>query len=326
MIEPAPDVTVLMPMRNAAPYVEQALRSILEERTVPLEVVVIDDGSTDGSAKLAQAIGDPRVRIVNGPQQGIAAAFNAGLMSTRAAIVMRCDADDLYPPGRIAHQIDWLRRHPEFGAICGAFAAMDSRGGSRLPFRMAVDASEITDELRNGVTRTHYCTFGVRTAVLQELGGARPFFVTAEDVDLQLRLGEACRVWYSPEAAYVYRIHDSSITHRIRAAEREYFDQCAHLFQAQRRSRGSDDLQLGNPPQRDNLEGKASSARLHMQGLLIAGSWSAYGDAQYGLAIRYALQGALAKPASLGGWRNLAIVLIRAGLAGSARLRSKASS
>ena len=76
--------TLLMPMRNARPFVAAALRSVLSQEGVDLEVVVIDDGSTDGSADAVRALGDPRVRIIDGPRQGISAAMNAGIAAARA--------------------------------------------------------------------------------------------------------------------------------------------------------------------------------------------------------------------------------------------------
>src|SRR3954452_16610841 len=87
-----PLITVLIPMRNAEPYVEAAVRSVLAQEGVELEVIVIDDGSTDRSPQMVRAIGNQRVRIIPGPQRGIAAAFNAGLAAARGEMLARCDA------------------------------------------------------------------------------------------------------------------------------------------------------------------------------------------------------------------------------------------
>src|SRR5205809_4788505 len=243
-----PEVTVIMPMRNARPFVTEALQSILVEREIELEVIVIDDGSTDGSGVAVSAIDDPRVRMVAGPGEGIAAAFNVGLAESMGKIIMRCDADDRYPPQRISHQVRWLREHADFGAVCGAFAAMDARGRSELPFHLPADASERSDELRAGEIRTHLCTFAVRAEIFEKIGGARNFFVVGEDLDLQLRLGEACRVWYVPQTTYVYRLHDASITHSMRTQEREFYERQARFLQTQRLQTGTDDVELGMQP------------------------------------------------------------------------------
>jgi glycosyltransferase involved in cell wall biosynthesis len=308
-------VSVLMPMRNAASYVEEALRSILVDDRVLLEVIVVDDGSSDGSRSIVEGLGDTRIRVVDGPREGIAAAFNTALEISSGGVIMRCDADDLFPPTRISGQVEWLRAHPEFGAICGAFTAMNARGRSRVPFQMARDASEITAELQNGKTRTHFGTFAVRADILREMGGARSFFVTGEDVDVQLRLGERCRVWYSPEVAYFYRLHDSSVTHTVRSHERDYFERQAQAFQLQRKRSGADDLQLGHPPPAlSEHSDEVGSASEHLRELLIGKTWAAIDEGDRSGAIRFAFQAAFARPDTWRGWRNLLITLAKAPL------------
>src|SRR5689334_7451045 len=110
-------VSVVMPMRNAQRFVVESLRSLLAQagqgETFELDVVVVDDGSTDRSADVVRALNDPRVRIVPGPQRGISAAFNAGLAAARGQILARCDADDLYPPDRLDWQVRWLADRSE---------------------------------------------------------------------------------------------------------------------------------------------------------------------------------------------------------------------
>ena len=304
---PAPRVSILMPMRNAQSFVGDALRSVLGERDVPLEVIVADDGSTDRSRSVVEAIADRRIRIVDGPGQGIAAAFNTALSQARGDIVMRCDADDLYPPRRISDQARWLDEHGEFGAVCGDFAAMNARGGNRTVLGMSAGPMEITAELSGGLVRTSFCTFAVRTSCLRELGGARSFFRTAEDVDLQLRLSEMCRIWYMPEIAYLYRLHNASITHTSRAQTKDYFERQARVFQMQRRQSGTDELQQGKAaePPLAGAVGAGTAAR-HLQDLLIGKSWAAYQEGAVASALSLGLRAVLARPFALAGWRNLA--------------------
>lgn len=228
-----PLLSLIMPMHNAQRHVRAALRSVLADRDVPMQVIVVDDQSTDRSAAIVRQFGDQRINMIPGPGTGIADAFNAGLAVATGQVVMRCDADDLYPPGRIQRQLAFLQQHPDFGAVCGAFDAIDSTGQQVSDLNHSEDACEITDELRDGQTRTHLCTFAVRTEHLRRLGGCRSYFVTAEDVDLQLRLPMACRVWYEPECAYHYRLHDASITHRQADPVRRFYEETARLFAQQ---------------------------------------------------------------------------------------------
>src|SRR3954471_10442870 len=90
-----PLISVIIPMKNAEAYVRAATESVLAQRDVELETIVVDDGSSDRSADVVRGIGDPRVRVVPGPQKGISAAFNAGLSVAKGEFLARCDADDL---------------------------------------------------------------------------------------------------------------------------------------------------------------------------------------------------------------------------------------
>ena len=113
-----------MPVRNAARYVRSALSSVLSQRGVDLEVIVIDDGSTDGSADLVRRLGDRRVRVVAGPCGGISVALNRGLEVATAEFVARCDADDLYPEDRLHRQATFLATNPEFAAVAGCYSTI----------------------------------------------------------------------------------------------------------------------------------------------------------------------------------------------------------
>jgi glycosyltransferase involved in cell wall biosynthesis len=301
-------VSVLMPMRNAEPFVRAALESVLAQEGAELEVVVIDDGSTDGSAAAVRGLGDPRVRLLPGPCRGIAAAFNAALAEARGELVARCDADDLYPPGRLAWQVRWLAEHPEFGAVCGRFTTMTPKGEVVSVLTCGGDAAEeVTGELLAGATRTSFCTFAVRTELLRRIGGCRAFFATAEDIDLLLRLGEVARVWFEPRSWYFYRLHDASITHLQGNTLQQFFERTARAFAAQRRSGRPDDLERGCPPPvpAGSPGGRVSSGQ-HLQGMLLARAWAEHASGRRLRALRTGLRACLAWPWSLGAWKSLA--------------------
>lgn len=308
-------VSVIVPMYNAEAFISDTLGSILQERDIPLEVVVVNDGSTDASLDRVQAIDDKRVRVINGlskGSKGVAAALNVGLAAARGEIIMRCDADDLYPLNRLARQVDWLSGHPEFGAVCGSFSTIDNRGRAIISLDSGEDAEEITEELHNGISRTHFCTFAVRVEVLRSLGGSRQYFDTAEDIDLQLRLGELCRVWYIPEIQYHYRLHDTSLTHTQSNVEREFFESMAREFQRQRRTQGSDDLQRGCPPTPPQGGDKSvMKTAEHTQGLLMGSAWHEHraGHKQRSLAI--GMRSVIAQPSNMVAWRSLLALALK---------------
>lgn len=305
-------VSIIVPMYNAEAFISATLASILQERHISLEVVVVDDGSTDASLERVHAIDDRRVRVINGPCQGIAAALNAGMAEARGEIIMRCDADDLYPPHRLPQQVEWLSEHPEFGAVCGSFATVDLKGRTIIRFESWKQAQEITEELRNGITRTHFCAFAVRAEVLRASGGCRQYFYTAEDVDLQLRLGELCRVWYTPDIQYNYRLHDTSITHTQSDVERVFFESIAREFQRQRLKQGCDDLQRGYPPTPPQTEGKSpKKAAEHTQDLLIGSAWHEHQAGYKPQALAIGIRSVVAQPSNINAWRSLLALAVK---------------
>ena len=100
-----PEVSVLMPARNAQRYIAAAARSVLEQRGCELELIVVDDGSTDRTAQVLRKLDHERLRVLPGPGRGIAAALNRALAEARGQYVARCDADDLYPADRLCRQL-----------------------------------------------------------------------------------------------------------------------------------------------------------------------------------------------------------------------------
>ena len=305
-------VSVILPMYNAEPFISATLASILQERDIPLEVVVVNDGSTDASLDRVRAIDDKRVRVINGPCKGFVAAINLGMAAALGEIIMRCDADDLYPPQRIARQVDWLAQHPEFGAVSGSFSTIDVKGRPISNLPCGEDAEEITEELRNWITRTHLCTFAVRVEVLRASGGYRQYFHTAEDIDLQLRIGELCRVWYVPDVEYHYRLHDASLTHTQSNVEREFFESLAREFQRQRRTQGSDDLQRGCPPTLPQVGDKsAMKVGDQAQGILMDSAWREHRAGHKPQAMVIGMRSVIAQLSSMAGWRSLLALAVK---------------
>jgi glycosyltransferase involved in cell wall biosynthesis len=306
-------LSIIVPMRNAEYYIREALNSILCERETPTEVIIVDDQSTDGSLKCVQGIPDERIRVFKGPGAGISACLNVGLANANGSIVMRCDADDLFTKGRIARQVEWLSRHPEFDAVCGAFSTIDSKGNSVAILSCGSNEMEITGELQTGILRTHLCTFAIRSSLALKIGGFRKYFETAEDADFQLRLGEKGRIFYLPEEFYLYRLHRASITHTQHTELREHFSGKAIEFQGQRLTRGWDDLQKGSAPPKPSKAGSSiKSASEHIQGMLLGRAWNEYKNRKKLRAMETVIRAICARPSSVTAWKSLFIMIIKA--------------
>jgi glycosyltransferase involved in cell wall biosynthesis len=312
MSEAAPDISVIMPMRNMQAYVEQAVRSVLAQQGVRLELIVVDDGSTDGSAAVVRAIDDPRVILTPGPQQGIAAALNAGLAIAKGAYFARCDSDDWYEADRLAGQLEFLRTRHEFGAVCGSYVHVTPSGNVIAHQQWSTSAEEITGELRDGIGRTHLCTFLVRMEILRTLGGFRPFFIGTEDNDFQLRLGDIQRVWYEPSIAYRYRLHGESITHTQPSGQRSWLEAKAREFQLQRQSTGKDDLERGHPPTMPtSFEQVAIDPKLQMRDLLLGDAWKLHGQGKKPAAVLKGIRAIGVNPRSWASWKSVAALMVK---------------
>ena len=114
-----PKVTVLMPTYNVAPYVKEAVDSVLGQKYADFELLVIDDCSTDNTVEVVRGISDPRIRIVrNDSNMGLANNLNRGLSLIHTEYVARMDGDDIAEPHWLGEELSVLECHPEIG-VCG---------------------------------------------------------------------------------------------------------------------------------------------------------------------------------------------------------------
>ena len=211
----APLVSVVLPVRNGMPFVRDAVASILGQTHTGFELLLIDDGSRDGTRAWADDLQDSRIRVVDSRGRGIVAALNMGLDDARGELVARHDADDRSQPHRFATQVAFLRARPEVAVV-----------GSRVDFvdeadrpvenvwvadvRRLHDAACAPDEMRRLLPLTCALVHGsvmARAAVLREAGGYRQEFEWAEDYDLWLRLLPRHAFAKVPERLYVHRLH-----------------------------------------------------------------------------------------------------------------------
>ena len=306
-----PLISIVVPMRNAEAYVANCLKSILQEADLDIEVIVIDDKSEDRSRSIVNSIADDRIRLIDGAGTGISNCLNEGLSKAIGSIIMRCDADDLYPPLRIKQQSHWLDSHPEFDAVCGSFSTIDTKGRLITEMNCGREQADITDELRAGTTRTSFCTFAIRSSLLKRMGGFRSYFTTGEDVDFQLRLGEAGHIAYLPISWYRYRIHSSSITHTQKPDDRLFFEKISRTLQTQRRNGRPDDLDCDLIPEIPESILATTPASRHIQGLLLGRAWREHANGRRFRAIISGTRALAAAPLSSGTWKSVFALIIK---------------
>jgi glycosyltransferase involved in cell wall biosynthesis len=133
----APRVSVVIPTYNCAPWLRESLDSVLAQTVGDLEVVVVDDGSTDETSTILESY-SPRVEVVRGDHGGLSAARNLGLTRARGEWIAFHDADDVALPDRLEFQLDFLHRHPE----CDAAFCNGERMESPTPAEARLVSSE----------------------------------------------------------------------------------------------------------------------------------------------------------------------------------------
>lgn len=203
-----------MPAYNAALQIAGTLRAALAQTYPALEILVVDDGSVDDTARIADAFArdDPRVRMLRQPNAGVAAARNAGIRAARGTLVAPLDADDAWHPEKIARQVARLEQAgPEVGVVYTDFQEVDSVTGERLDAPgHALPEGNLADVLvyRNPIPCAS--TPLVRRECLEQVGGYDASLRAlggqgCEDWDLYLRLAEATRFAVVPEVLVTYR-------------------------------------------------------------------------------------------------------------------------
>lgn len=207
-----PLVTVLMTVRNGEPYVHQAASSTLAQTMGDLELLVVDNASTDSSLDTIRSIGDDRVRIhLNGRDLGRTGALNEGLRHARGEYVAILDADDAAEPERLALQMDLMRRHPEVAMAGGGYRAIDTQGTLLAEHRMPTRHQDILNCLPVWNPIPHSTMIYRREAVMH-MGGYPFRYVWAQDFALILKMARRHTLANLPEVLGSIRQHPQQMT------------------------------------------------------------------------------------------------------------------
>lgn len=214
-----------MPAYNAARFIGQAVGSVLGQQGVTLELIVVDDGCSDGTAAIVRSFRDERIRLVrNERRRGIGACHNQALRLARAPHLAHVDADDFLLPGALRKMVDALSADPRAGQVHCYFFDVDANGRTTraaVHQRWASFRRDRPPDLsyRERLQKTsgvinHLRTY--RRSVLEELGGFDENLFFAIDYDMALRILERWEIRLVPEFLYVRRVHDTNTTESLR--------------------------------------------------------------------------------------------------------------
>ncbi|RPD46895.1 glycosyltransferase [Hymenobacter sediminis] len=217
-------VSVVIPCYNAEKYIAATLQSVLQQTYPAVEVLVVDDGSKDASAKIVADIArtQPQVRLHSKPNSGVADSRNVGISLAQGEYIAFLDADDLFEPENLARKVAYLEQHPHIGLVHSAEERFQSetnqtveviqgKGGQVLPLLLEMSTTVIHSP----------SSVVVRRSVLDEAGHFDTKLSTSADWEIWVRLARCTEFGYLTETLVRYRIHGQQMHNNIPLMERD---------------------------------------------------------------------------------------------------------
>jgi glycosyltransferase involved in cell wall biosynthesis len=210
-----PRVSVLMPVRDAAPFLERAVRSILDQSLSDLELIAVDDGSTDASGAILSrlAAGDRRLRVVHQKRARGPAALNHAWSLAQAPFLARMDADDIAHPFRLDRQVAELEARPSLGVIGSRVRFIDERGDVLGRWDVPLGPALVRWSLLFANPVCHPSVV-VRRSAVEDVSPYDNELAFAEDYDLWVRLAERLEIDNLAETLVDKRVHTRSVSAR----------------------------------------------------------------------------------------------------------------
>lgn len=220
-----PLVSVIMPCYNSAAHLNEAIDSVLSQDYPNIELIVVDDGSTDTSPDILRQYGD-KIRVIFQANSGPAAARNTGMRAATGAYIAFNDSDDIWLPGKLSAQIALLEARPELGLCYTGWIVWDQIQplADILAKQPQVSPELLVPGLSGwlylkllAVCYIHTTTALLRKSLLQQVGYFNEMFLIGEDHDYWLRISQYCQVAKLQRAYSVYRDNPVSITKKLHA-------------------------------------------------------------------------------------------------------------
>lgn len=231
-IADAPRVSVIMPCWNRAGFVADAIRSVLGQTLTDFELLVVDDGSTDGSRDVVRSFSDARLRLLCGEHQGISAAMNAGLAAARGRFIARLDSDDAWVPDMLEIQVAVLEARPEVGLVYARGECVDTNWRS-LGMTWGYPLRYPGETFRSMVYNDSTCNITVvcRRECFERAGTYDETLQTSEDLDMWLRVAWECEFAFTDRVLARIRLHGDSITGGVSEDRDEQMERRGLVFE-----------------------------------------------------------------------------------------------
>ena len=225
-----PLVSVVIPCYNAAPFVKEAVMSVMQQSYTNLEIILIDDFSTDSTWAILEqsAVQDKRIKLIrNEKNMGVVATLNKGIALSKGKYIARMDADDISLSHRIKVQVDFFEQD-EALALCGSnYIRINNEGKKTGKVKFPSDTERLKAEL------LFYCPFAhpsvmMKKAVLDELGYYHTGMILAQDYELWLRIAKQFKVANVQSYLLLYRWHGNNISITKKEKQAEALEKALH--------------------------------------------------------------------------------------------------
>ena len=240
-----PVVSVILAVYNDRRHIERAVRSILDQTLVDFELILVDDGSTDGTHlildKLARS--DTRIRLFRQSRQGLTVSLVSAMAAAKGQYLARQDSDDRSRPTRFAQQVAFLDAHRAVAAVGTAAAVVDDDGRQVRIIKGERGPNAVRRSLLSMRSAPVHGSIMMRRELVTAAGGYRPAFTVSQDYDLWLRLSECYDIDNLPDVLYEWHLNPTGV-YSTRRAEQLMLGSIAWAFARERRDCGRDSYHL----------------------------------------------------------------------------------
>lgn len=217
-----PKVTVLMPAYNVGKYIGDAIASVLRQSFTDFELLIINDGSTDSTVKMIEAFKDPRIKLINQGNKGVASALNTGLVYATAPYIARFDADDICYPDRLKVQYEFITAHPEYSIIGSAADYIDADNNYIFTQHPVAHLNEEIQDLDYSVCPFIHSSVFYKKDMIISKGGYNEHAYTYEDHFLWINILRDTKACNLSQPLLKVRLNPESVTIDERWRTREF--------------------------------------------------------------------------------------------------------